>query len=203
MLNQALEIDHNASRVLLIETLSDKTRSIREKLGQLGGYEVEKLSKLDMAPAIVEIGSPSYLVLSVDSLIDMDLEPLTKINEERPIPIIVLAQQHSDGAAKNAVAAGVTSYIVDDVSTERLPVIFDVAVERFCKEQSMSAELQETKQKLADRKLIEKAKGILMDQNNIREAQAFKDIRRAAMNQGKTMVELSQRIISLAEALSS
>lgn len=203
MLNQALEINNHASRVLLIETISDKKRSVSEKLGGLGCYDVEKVSSLDMAPAIVEIGEPSYLVLSVDSLIGLDLAPLNKIKDERPIPVIVLAQKHSDGAAKNAVEAGVTTYIVDDVSTERLPVIFDVALERFFKEQSMSAELQETKQKLADRKLIEKAKGILMDQNNISEAQAFKDIRRAAMNQGKTMVELSQRIISLAEALSS
>jgi len=147
-------------------------------------------------------GTPSYLVLSVDSLTGVNLEPLNKIKNERPIPVIVLAQQHADGAAKDALAAGVTSYIVDDVSSERLPIIFDVALERFFKEQSMTAELQETKQKLADRKLIEKAKGILMDQNNITEAQAFKDIRRAAMNKGKTMVELSQRIISLADALS-
>lgn len=201
MLNQALAVDHLTNRVLLVEPGLGQRFSIGNKLSQLDGYMIEAISKLSIAPALVKVSSPDLIVISVESLGDVDLQPLQEIKRESPLPVVVFAQNHADGAAKAAVAAGVTSYIVDDVSNERMPVIFDIAVERFLQEQTLNTELETTKRKLDDRKLIEKAKGIVMEQKSLSEEMAYREIRRAAMNQGRSMVELSQKIISLTELI--
>jgi len=201
MLNQALAIDHARCRVLLVESDLDASLSVGRKLSQLDDYLVEEIAKLSIAPALVKVSSPDLLVVSVESLSNINLEPLLEIQRESPVPIVVFAQNHTKGAAKIAVTAGVASYIVDDVSNERMPVIFDIAIERFLQEQTLSTELEITKRKLDDRKLIEKAKGIIMQQKELSEEFAYREMRRAAMNQGRSMVELSQQIISLTELI--
>ena len=201
MLNQALAVDHLTNRVLLVESDSGQSCSISRKLSQLDGYLIEEIPKLSIAPALVKVSSPDLVVVSVESLNDIDLEPLQEIKRENPLPVVVFAQNHADGAAKAAVAAGVTSYIVDDVSNERMPVIFDIAIERFLQVQTLNTELETAKRKLDDRKLIEKAKGIIMQQKGLSEEMAYREMRRAAMNQGRSMVELSQKIISLTELI--
>jgi response regulator NasT len=182
-------------RLLLVEPATSSSVSMLEKLAVLDHFQIEKANRLESIPAIVDASQPEMLILSVNALTDIDLDPVIWLNINNPIPVVVFAHQNSPCAVKSVVAAGVCTYIVDNVAPQRLPVILDLAFERFSQMQSVSNELLQTKKKLSERKLIERAKGIIMRQKNFTEEQAYMELRKSAMNQGKTMAELARKII--------
>ena len=183
-------------RLLLIETASTRSAPMIEKLALLDHYQIEKISSLESVPTIVAVSEPDILILSLNVITDIDLAPLIWLKENKPIPIVMFAHQNTPSAVKSVVAVGVGTYIVDDVLPQRLAVILDLAFERFTHMQSVNSELEQIKKKLSERKLIERAKGIVMRQKNYTEEQAYREIRKSAMNQGKSMVELASRIIA-------
>jgi response regulator NasT len=182
-------------RLLLVEPATSSSVSMLEKLSVLDCCQIEKVNRLESIPAIVNASQPEMLILSVNALTDVDLESVIWLNINNPIPVVVFAHQNSPYAVQSVVAAGVCTYIVDDVAPKRLPVILDLAFERFSQMQSVNNELVQTKQKLSERKLIERAKGIIMRQKNCTEEQAYIELRKSAMNQCKTMAELARKII--------
>lgn len=183
-------------RLLLVEPTTCSSMPMLDKLAVLDDFQIEKISNLESVPAIVAATQPDMLILCFDVITDVDLTPLTWLKENNPIPIVVFAHQNTPNAVKSVVAAGVSTYIVDDVLPHRLPVILDLAFERFSQMQSVNSELEQTKKKLSERKLIERAKGIVMRQKGYTEEQAYMEIRKSAMNQGKTMADLAGRIIA-------
>jgi response regulator NasT len=183
-------------RLLLVEPTTCSSMSMLDKLAVLDDFRIEKISNLESVPAIVAATQPDMLILCFDAITDVDLTPLIWLKENNPIPVVVFAHQNTPNAVKSVVAAGVSTYIVDDVLPHRLPVILDLAFERFSQMQSVNSELEQTKKKLSERKLIERAKGIVMRQKNYTEEQAYMEIRKSAMNQGKTMADLAGRIIA-------
>ena len=182
-------------RLLLVEPATSSSVSMLEKLSLLDCCQIEKVNRLESIPAIVNASQPEMLILSVNALTDVDLDPVIWLNINNPIPVVVFAHQNSPCAVQSVVAAGVCTYIVDDVAPQRLPVILDLAFERFSQMQGVNNELVQTKQKLSERKLIERAKGIIMRQKNCTEEQAYIELRKSAMNQCKTMAELARKII--------
>jgi response regulator NasT len=188
-------------RILVVEPHFETERSIYSKLTELGAGQMELLHSLDGLALRLEALEVDVLVLSLQSIDATALEQLIEIKKKCPIAVVVFANQYLPEMTKVVMSAGVSSYIVDDVATERVPVILDLAIERFKHSQSLSKELQQAQQQLSDRKLVSKAKGIIMRQKNLSEDEAYIQIRSSAMNQGKTMAELSKRIISVFEIL--
>ena len=184
-------------RILLVEPADSGATSMEQKIALFDDYQIEKISCLQSMPALVQISKPDLLILSVDALSNIDFLPLTWLKESHPIPVIVFAQKNSGSTAKSLVDAGISTYIVDDVIPARLPVIIDFALERFTQIQTVNVELEQAKKKLSERKLIEKAKGLIMRQKNCSEDQAYIEMRKSAMDQGTTIAELSSRIISV------
>ena len=160
-------IEHQNPRVFLVETyVEESKRRLHDKLVEQGVYLVATATKTNgLAKAVVE-HSPDILVLSVDFLDAATLDQLIQVNKDSPLPVVVFAKQHAPEAMKVVVEAEVSSYVVDNVDAHRLPVILDLAAARFTKMQSVSDELKQTKERLSERKLIEKAKGILMQQKS-------------------------------------
>jgi len=99
------------------------------------------------------------------------------------------------------VQAGVSAYVVDGLSQERVMPIVEVAVARFREFQSLRQELEDTKTKLADRKIIEKAKGVLMRKRQMDEDQAYQFLRKTAMSRNLKLTEVARVLISLEEGL--
>jgi len=188
--------------VFLVETyVEESKRKLHDKLSEQGVNLVATATSANqLAKAVVE-HSPDILVLSVDFLDAETLDQLIQVNRDSPVPVVVFAKQHAPEAMKIVVEAEVSSYVVDNVDAHRLPVILDLAAARFRKMQSVSDELKQTKERLSERKLIEKAKGILMQQKSLTEEQAYSQMRRSAMNQGQSMAELARRIIGVFEML--
>ncbi|RBP53457.1 ANTAR domain-containing response regulator [Arenicella xantha] len=190
-------------RILLIENVKQFSSSdfLAEKLRDQNFEALEVSESAKQLLDKVKVMTPDVLILSVESLDPETLQQLVEINDIAPLPVIVFARRHAPELVQKVIEAGVSSYVVDDVRAHRLPVIIDLAVFRFNQMQSLCTELNETKARLSDRKLIERAKGILMEQKQLTENEAYTQMRRSAMDHGQTMVELSKRIIEVTEIL--
>ncbi len=188
--------------LLLVEARSQsgQTRMQDKLLSQGLGISTALQETSSLAETVLKT-QPSVLVLAIDFLDAQTLAQLSSVHSQNPMPIVVFADQHSPDVVKTVVSAGVSAYIVDDVQAHRLPVILDLAVERFKQMNLLSNELQQTKEKLSERKIIEKAKGIIMQQKHLSEEEAYSQMRKTAMNQGQSMVVLARRIISVFEML--
>ena len=99
------------------------------------------------------------------------------------------------------MAAGVSAYIVAGLQAERVKPVLDVALARFRQEQKLLSELCDTKQKLAERKVVERAKGLLMTRHQLSEEQAYQKLRTLAMNKNLRLAELAQRIVDAHDLL--
>lgn len=186
--------------VVLVELNSQNNpTSMNEKLYSNGITVSENLDTLDGVVERLSALNPDVLVLSVPFLDRGTLESLKLISCTLPTPVLLVAQQHAPESFETIVGAGISSYIVDDISAHRLPLVLELAIERFQQMRSLYQELDATKERLSERKLIEKAKGILMQQKNLSESDAYAQMRSLAMNQGKSMKDLSAQIISVVE----
>jgi response regulator NasT len=126
---------------------------------------------------------------------------ISALAETIDVPIIIIAQNDAPGFATRTIKAGITSYGIDELRADRLHIIIEVGLSRHQIYKSIKQDLDLTKNKLEERKLISKAKGIVMLQNNLSEDEAYTSLRKSAMNQGVTMAELSKKIISVFQML--
>jgi response regulator NasT len=99
------------------------------------------------------------------------------------------------------MAAGVSAYIVAGLQPERVKAVLDVALARFRRERKLLDELSDTRQKLAERKVIERAKGLLMTRHRLSEDQAYQKLRSMAMNKNLKLAEIAQRILDVEDLL--
>jgi response regulator NasT len=100
-----------------------------------------------------------------------------------------------------AIDAGVSAYIVAGLQAERVKPVLDVALARFRRERKLLDELSDTRRQLADRKLVERAKGVLMARSGLSEEQAFQKLRSMAMNRKLKLGEVAQRILDVEDLL--
>ena len=129
------------------------------------------------------------------------LEQMREINRDQPKPIILFSDQRDPDYIRQAVKAGVSAYVVDGLSRDRVMPIVEVAVARFREFQNLRQELEETKTRLADRKIVEKAKGLLMKKKNMGEEQAYQFLRKTAMSRNLQLIEVARVLISLEDTL--
>lgn len=140
---------------------------------------------------LIDAGNPSR-----DELVDLTLATAPT---QRPVAMFV---DRSDAAmTKAAIEAGMSAYVVDGLRPERLKPILDAAIARFHMVQKMRVELAETRRALEERKVIDRAKGILMRARGITEDEAYGLLRKSAMDQGKRVVDLAQALVMASDLL--
>ena len=190
------------TKLLLVHGLADVSNNhLVEKLKSIDGTTLETSQGIENLVAKVSHLKPDVLFLYVQSLHDTLLDELSQVQKECSLPVIVVAQEYDKNLIDTVVSVGISSYLTDAVSQERLPVILELSIARFNQTQGLIDELNDTKEKLSDRKIIERAKGILMQQKQFSEEEAYTQMRKSAMNNGQPMVELAKRIISVFEML--
>jgi len=126
------------------------------------------------------------------------LESMGVINREHPMPMVMFAEKSDTLTITDAVKAGVSAYVVDGLNAHRLKPIVDVAIARFQAFQGLKKELARTKSDLADRKLIDKAKGIIMTQRKCQEDEAYKALRKLAMDRNEKIIDVAKSVIEVA-----
>lgn len=193
-----------ACNVLLLEQHS---RGIADKVPQVlqpsQFHTLNSLADLSGLDLHSEKGLTPVLILSLDALLTDTLTILTELQNNMPMPVVVFVNEHVLECTEAAIKTGVCAYIVDrnEPCEDKLAVIVELAIQRFHQIQGLESELQQTKDKLNERKLIDRAKGIIMQQKKLTEQEAYAQLRKTAMNNGKTMGEISRRIINVFEML--
>lgn len=129
------------------------------------------------------------------------LEHVVMATRDERRPIVMFTSDEDTSHVNEAVAAGVTAYIVDGLAPERIHPILTVALARFRHQEALLAELDSARDELQERKLIERAKGLLMQRQGLSEPEAYARLRKAAMNKGMKLGEMAQQMIEMAELL--
>jgi len=116
-------------------------------------------------------------------------------------PVAMFVDRSDSDMIKAAVESGVGAYVVDGLKKERVKAVLDTAISRFNAFNDLREELERAKQALDERKVVERAKGILMKQRSLTEEAAYALLRKAAMSDNKRVVEIAQAVITAAGLL--
>ena len=186
-----LIIDENRLRAAVIED------GLRD-----AGY-----SKLTVVHDIVGIArriadvSPDVIVIDLENPNRDVLESMFQLSRSVRRPIAMFVDRSDQAAIEAAVDAGVSAYVVDGLKRERVKPILDMAISRFNAFARMARELEEARSQLESRKLVDRAKGILMKTRGLTEADAYALLRKTAMNQNRKISEIAESLITAAGLL--
>ncbi|WP_075291391.1 ANTAR domain-containing response regulator [Pararhizobium arenae] len=186
-----LVIDENRIRASIIE------EGLRE-----GGYD--QVTVIDdmhgLARRIAEI-NPDVIVIDLENPNRDMLESFFQISRAVRRPIAMFVDKSDEASIEAAVDAGVSAYIVDGLKQERVRPILKMAISRFNAFSRLSRELEETRGELENRKIIGRAKGLLMRSRGLSEEAAYALLRKTAMNQNRKIVEIAQSLVTAASLL--
>jgi response regulator NasT len=185
-----------ALKVMIVDEDGARSRQLRGAL-TLAGYRVvaELRESIDLPDAVAGM-KPHIVIVAADSPDRDTLEQISLTTKNAPRPVIMFTQDGAQGTIKAAMEAGVSAYVVDGLAAERLKPILDVACARFEAHQTMSSKLADTERELAERKTVERAKGLLMERRGLSEDKAYKELRQLAMSTGKSIREVAETLIA-------
>lgn len=186
-----LVIDENRIRASIIE------EGLRE-----GGYD--QVTMIDdmqgLARRIAEL-NPDVIVIDLENPNRDMLESFFQISRAVQRPIAMFVDKSDEASIEAAVEAGVSAYIVDGLKQERVRPILKMAISRFNAFSRLSRELEETRGELENRKIIDRAKGLIMRSRGLSEEAAYALLRKTAMNQNRKIVEIAQSLVTAASLL--
>lgn len=187
--------------ILVIDESRSRAAEICAGLA-LAGHQVAAVlsTALDLAKQVEAI-QPDVILIETDSPSRDTLEHLATLNRDLPRPVIIFAQEGDAESIRRAMKAGVAAYVVDGLETARLKPIVEVAVARFEENQALRRELAAASKKLSERKLVERAKGLLMKTRHIDEETAYASLRKLAMERGKSIGTVAREVVDIAGIL--
>ena len=189
-------------RVMLIDENRGRAALLQQALCDADYEVVAIINTRDNLFEQVQNTPVDVIIIDMESPDRDTLEYLSSIHRTQPKPVIMFADDDDTNLIRAAVKAGVSAYVVDDLSRYRVKPIIEVAIAQFREYQAMRQELEETKTKLAERKVIERAKGILMRQKGMDEETAYRALRKMAMNRNMRLAEVAEDVIAVAQLLS-
>jgi response regulator NasT len=189
--------------ILLVEKGVDQKSLLTRSLVDFGYQVIKHSYQNDNIIEQIELYNPNILILATDLPSNSILRSLSEVNQLLPLPIIIFAENDSPNVIKKAIKSGVSAYIVSEIHPQRIKSIISVANERFKAVESLKNELKQAKTQLESRKLIERAKGLLMEQKQLTEKESYEALRKMAMNQGSTLAMVAKNIIDVCSLLSA
>jgi response regulator NasT len=162
---------------------------------------VAELRESISLPDAVQGLKPHIVIVAADSPDRDTLEHISLTTRNAPRPVVMFTQDGASETIRAAVKAGVSAYVVDGLSPERIRPILEVACARFEAHQALAERLAETERQLAERKAVERAKGLLMQRRGLSEDEAYRELRRLAMQTGKRMGEVAETLLAAAHLL--
>jgi len=188
-------------RVLVVDDSDERAALLREALTAAGHEVAESIaSPLELLRA-VETRQPDVIVIDTESPTRDVLEHVVMVSQSSPRPIVMFSSDAGGKAIRDAVRAGVSAYVVDGMDASRVSSILEVACARFEEFQRLRIELAEANLKLSERKLVERAKGLLMQSRGLSEDEAYHALRKLAMAKKQRLGETAQQVIDAAELL--
>ena len=180
-------------KVMIVDEVVERAEVLQRVLTQ-SGYEV-----IAYAPSTFDLHrqvgalKPDIIIIDTDSPDRDTLENLCVVSRDEPRPVVMFTHDGDSEKIRAATQAGVSAYVVDGMSAGAHRPIIDAAVARFEQFQALKRELDDIEEKLADRKVIERAKGILMKSRNLSEEEAYRALRKQAMESNARLAESRAR----------
>lgn len=194
-------LDSVKARILLLNLVPEAQSVIERGLESANVVIAEKLSNLENLNRLVKKHVVDMLVIVIDTDIEKMIKTVKQLVIEQPLPIAVFTHNPEIGLIQPAIKAGVNAYMIDGLSKVRIMSALETARVCFAETQSLRQELEKTRVSLEQRKLIERAKGIIMQRSEINEEEAYKAMRAMAMNKNMKIIELAKSVISAAELI--
>lgn len=188
-------------RIVIIDDSGARASVLEEGLREAGYDDIHVISARGAFVARLERLSPDVVLMDLGNPSRDALEEMLLVSRALAKPIAMFVDQSDDAMIGAAIDAGVSAYVVDGLRKERVKPIIDLAVRRFNAFSRMRDELDDARTQLADRKVIDRAKSILMASRGLSEPDAYALLRSTAMNQGRKMAEVATALITAHDLL--
>jgi response regulator NasT len=194
-------IDHADETDTDLQDQAERGKALRIGLLEAGYNIIASLPADLYLPERISQLQPDMIIIDAESDARDVLEHIVIATRDERRPIVMFTEDDNTSTMEAAMEAGVTAYIVAGLQAERIKPVLDVALARFRQEQKLLTELSDTKHKLAERKVIERAKGLLMSRHKLSEDEAYQKLRSMAMNKNLKLSEIAQRLLDVEDLL--
>ena len=188
-------------KIVIVDESPIRAAILQEGLREAGFTQVVHISEMQSLLARIYAVDPDIILIDLENPSRDVLEAMFQVSRAVRRPVAMFVDQSDSASIQASVEAGVSAYIVDGLKKERIKPILDLCVSRFNAFAKLQEELERTKSQLEDRKVIEKAKGILMRVKGLTEDEAYVLLRSTAMREKKKIGEIAQSIITASEML--
>jgi response regulator NasT len=180
---------------------AERSRSLRIGLLE-NGYNIVAVLPADMFlhERLAQI-QPDLIVVDAESQARDALEHVVMATRDARRPIVLFTDDEDTSQVGEAIAAGVTAYVVAGLASDRVKPVLDVALARFRHEESLRQALVDAQAQLHDRKIVDRAKGLLMSKHGLAEPEAYARLRKTAMDKGLKLADVAQRLIDVQDLL--
>ncbi|MEP4031587.1 ANTAR domain-containing protein [Roseibium polysiphoniae] len=181
--------------ILVIDDNKIRASIIEQGLRDAGHDKVIVVDQMDGLLRKITTIEPDVIVIDLENPNRDQLEHIFQVTRAVQRPIAMFVDKSESGSIEAAVDAGVSAYVVDGLKKERVKPILDMAISRFRAYSRLNRELEEARTELAERKTIDRAKGIIMKSKGISEDEAYRLLRKTAMNQSRKIIEVAQGLV--------
>ncbi len=186
-------------RILIIDQNVTRAAILEDGLREAGYTDVVVVRDMQNLLKRIVDAEPDVIFIDLENPNRDVLEQMFQVSRLVQRPIAMFVDKSDAGMTEKAVVAGVSAYVVDGLKKERIKSILELTISRFKAFNQLRDELDRTRQQLEERKLVDRAKGILMKQRNMNEEQAYALMRKAAMNENLKLADVAQSIITAAK----
>ena len=188
--------------VVVVEQNRERAFAIVDALNEAGDVEVFVIGNVSGLARKIATHSPDIVLIDIDNPSRDMLEELTVASGPLERPVAMFVSGSAGGLAKAAVEAGMSAYVVDGLQADRVKPVMDTAIARFQMLRQMRVELEETRRALEERKLIDRAKGLLMKAKGLPEDEAYALLRKTAMNRNRRVADVAEALVTASGLLS-
>jgi response regulator NasT len=188
-------------QIVIVDESPIRAAILEGGLREAGYTNVVRIAGTANLLARISAVDPDVILIDLENPSRDVLEQMFQVSRVVKRPVAMFVDQADSASIQASVDAGVSAYIVDGLKKERIKSILDLCISRFNAFSRLQTELEQTKTALEERKVIDRAKGILMKAKNLSEEDAYALLRRTAMNENKKIVEIAQSVITALEML--
>lgn len=187
--------------VMLVDDEPARAAIVEQAMKDSGYRVIRKLENAKYLTEAVNQFQPDMVIIDIESPDRDVLENMSRLTQDNPRPIVMFAEEDDSRHVEAAIRAGVSAYVVDGVNSSSVKAIMQVAIARFREFHALRSELESVKTQLEDRKLIDKAKGLIMKHQKCDEPAAYQALRKLAMDRSQRMTDVARNIISVMELM--
>jgi response regulator NasT len=186
-------------KIVIVDKNPIRAAILEDGLREAGHVQVVRIDEMTHLLARIYTIDPDVILIDLENPSRDVLEQMFQVSRAVKRPVAMFVDQSDRASIEAAVDAGVSAYIVGGLRKERVQNILDLCISRFNAFSRLEGELERTRSALEERKIIDRAKGVLMKAKNLSEEAAYGLMRKTAMNENKKIVEIAQSVVTAAE----